>query len=196
MGIEYELKFCATGDAQSALRAAIDGDEIAYNMETTYYDTADGALSAQHRTLRRRQENERSVCTLKLPAAAGAREEFEVDSPDIFSALSELCKLSGLTELSSLTKESLLPICGARFTRIAKTVCLHDCTVEVALDHGVLMGGQQTIPLCEVEFELKEGNRNTAIAYALSLAAQFNLQLEHKSKFRRALALAKGENHG
>lgn len=196
MGIEFELKFRATSQMQNDLRAAIAAEESIYKMETTYYDTSDGALSACHRTLRRRQENERSVCTLKLPAAAGAREEFEVDSPDIFSALPELCKLSGLEELSSLTKETLLPICGARFTRVAKTVRLPDCTVEVAFDEGILSGGKQTIPLCEVEFELKEGNRSTAIAYALSLAAQFDLQQEHKSKFRRALALAKGENHG
>ncbi len=196
MGIEFELKFRATLEALEALRASVEGEENSYAMETTYYDTPDGALSTRHRTLRRRQENERSVCTLKIPAAAGAREEFEVDSPDIFSALPELCKLSGLTELSTFTKETLLPICGARFTRIAKTVCLSGCTVEVALDQGVLLGGGQQLPLCEIEFELKGGDRNIAIAYALSLAARFDLKEEPCSKFRRALALAKGENHG
>lgn len=196
MGIEFELKFRVTPETLEVLRSAVEGTETAYAMETTYYDTPDGALSARHRTLRRRQENARSVCTLKIPAAAGAREEFEVDCPDISSALPELCKLSGLTELSAFTKETLLPICGARFTRIAKTVCLPGCTVEVALDQGVLLGGDQQLPLCEIEFELKDGDRNIAIAYALSLAARFDLKKETYSKFRRALALAKGENHG
>jgi inorganic triphosphatase YgiF len=44
-----------------------------------------------------------------------------------------------------------------------------------------------------VEVELKSGDQNVAISFALALAERFGLKSQEKSKFRRALALAKGE---
>ena len=68
--------------------------------------------------------------------------------------------------------------------------------MELALDQGCLMGGGKEIPLCEVEVELKSGDEAGAVAFARQLARDYGLQPEENSKFRRALALAKGENHG
>ena len=45
----------------------------------------------------------------------------------------------------------------------------------------------------EVEVELKSGTPEMTRNYALHLAARSGLEPEKKSKFRRALALAKGE---
>ena len=84
----------------------------------------------------------------------------------------------------------MIPICGARFLRKAKTVTLPDCTVEIALDKGVLLGGGKEIPLCEVEVELKTGPEGAAVTFAQALAAEFGLQPEQKSKFKRASMLA------
>lgn len=193
MGIEFELKFRATPDQHSAIRGNVPGQEEIVSMETTYYDTPDSALSERRYTLRRRMENNRSVCTLKIPAGDLGRGEFEVESPDIETAIPMLCKLSGLTDLLPLTACGVIPVCGARFTRIAKTLTLEDCTVELALDRGILSGGGKDTPLCEVEVELKSGNRDTACMYAAALAATYGLTPERHSKFRRALALYKGE---
>ena len=193
MGIEFELKFRATPEQQAAIRAKVPGQEEAIAMETTYYDAPDGALSRQHITLRQRMENNRSICTLKIPAGDLGRGEFEVECPDIKTAVPKLCKLSDLTELPALTAGGVVPVCGARFTRIAKTLTLENCTVELALDHGILSGGGKEVPLCEVEVELKSGSRDAACMYAAALAATYGLTPEHQSKFRRALALYKGE---
>ena len=84
-------------------------------------------------------------------------------------------------------------MCGARFTRLAKTVELPGCTVEIALDEGVLLGGGREIPLCELEVELKAGTEAAAMAWARHLAEKFGLRSESQSKFRRASLLAKGE---
>ena len=65
--------------------------------------------------------------------------------------------------------------------------------LELALDRGVLTGGGREIPLCEVEVELKSGSREAVLAFAKELAQRFDLAPETRSKFRRALALAKGE---
>lgn len=187
MAIEFELKFRAAPEILEKLRNTVPGEERPFAMETTYYDTPTGQLQAKHFTLRRRLENQISVCTLKTPAAEG-RNEFEVNAPSMEEALSELCKLSG-EELPS----HIVPICGAKFTRIAKTVALPDATVELALDRGVLSGGGREAPVCEVEVELKSGTPQAAIQYAAQLSMAFGLEPEKYSKFRRALALAKGE---
>lgn len=193
MGIEFELKFRTDPQTLQAMDREIKGEKAVYEMETTYYDTPDGALSRRHYTLRRRQENEKGVCTLKTPADGLGRQEFEVVCPTIQEAIPALCKLSGIEDLPLLLKEGVVPVCGARFTRIARTVTLRDCVVEVALDRGVLIGGDRQEPLCEAEVELKSGSRQGAVLYAMELAAAYGLEQESRSKFYRARALAKGD---
>lgn len=193
MGVEYELKFRATPETLQAIDATSEGQRTVYRMQTTYYDTTDEKLSQRFYTLRCRMENDTAVCTLKAPLEGFGRGEWELPCEDVQKAIPELCKLGGPAELQELTADGVIPICGARFTRIAKTVELQSCTVELALDEGVLMGGGKELPLCEVEVELKSGDPARCDAYARQLAVAFDLEPEKKSKFRRALALYKGE---
>ncbi len=193
MGVEYELKFRAKPEQQALLRAQIDGPETEFDMETTYYDAPDGGLSERFYTLRSRMENQRSVCTLKAPIDEFGRGEWEVDCDCIEDAIEKLCKLGAPEDLKTLVAGGIKEVCGAKFHRIAKTVTLPEGVVELALDRGVLTGGGREVPLCEVEVELKEGTPETTKAFALLLAGLYGLEPEKKSKFRRALALAKGE---
>ena len=192
MGTEYELKFSASADAF----AAIGGywrDYTRITMETTYFDTKDFALSARHITLRRRMENGVSVCTVKTPVGANRRGEWELEENSIDAAIPVLCKLGAPEELLRLTQNGVVAVCGARFTRRAKMIDLPDCTVEIALDEGVLLGGGKELPLREVEVELKSGSETVAESYAKALAKMFGLVPEGKSKYFRARNLAKGE---
>jgi len=194
MGIEFELKYRATPGMLDKLREEFSEDSRSIAMETTYYDTPDGALSALRYTLRRRMENGISVCTLKTPAEAQGRQEYEVLSTSIEDALERLGSQSGI-DLIALTEEGLVPVCGARFTRVAKDISVSNTTVELAMDKGVLIGGGKEVPLYEVEVELKSGSRETAKLYAAQLALRYNLIPEAGSKFRRALALSRGEEN-
>lgn len=196
MGVEFELKFRATPEQQNQIRECVAGAERVISMQTTYYDTPTGALSARRYTLRCRMENDTAVCTLKTPAAGNARNEWEINCESIEKAIPELCKLSDIQELPALLAEGVVPVCGAAFTRIAKNITLPGAEVELALDRGVLTGGEKEMPLCEVEIELKSGSREVAAMYAAQLAVAYGLQQEASSKFRRGLALAKGEHHG
>lgn len=193
MGVEYELKFRATPQILQTIDLATAGESCTYQMQTTYYDTPEGALSQRFYTLRCRQENDTAVCTLKAPADGYGRGEWELECDDIHKAISELCKLGAPQDLITLTSPGVVPICGAKFTRIAKTIELAECTVELALDQGMLTGGRKEHPLCEIEVELKSGKPEYCLAYAQQLALAFGLQPERKSKFRRALALSRGE---
>lgn len=192
MGVELELKYKANEAALQAIEEAFPQPGITLQMHTVYYDTPNGALSARRYTLRKRLENGVSVCTLKTPARQG-RNEWEVACDSIEAAIPELCKLGGPEELLALTAKGVAPICGARFTRVAKVITLADATIELALDRGVLTGGGKEIPLCEAEAELKSGSAEALAAFGRQLAARFSLEAEVKSKFRRALSLAKGD---
>ncbi|MBR2937001.1 MAG: CYTH domain-containing protein [Oscillospiraceae bacterium] len=192
MATEYEWKFQATAQQLAAIAAAFPETGVKISMETTYFDTPTGALSAEHYTLRRRLENGESVCVLKTPAG-NARSEFEVRCEDISQAVAQFPAMGCPADFSRLVQEGIHPICGAKFIRIAKTVCLPEGTLELALDEGVLMGGGREIPLCEVEVELKSGDVRFCDLFARTLAARFGLTREEKSKFRRALALYRGE---
>ena len=192
MGIEYELKFRASEQVQQAILASVPGEDQHFSMQTTYYDTPSGALSARFYTLRRRMENGLSVCTLKAPAQEG-RGEWEVCCDRIEGAIEELCKLGAPADLADLVREGLVVVCGARFQRVARTVVTEDCTLELAIDRGILIGGSSEEDLCEVEVELKSGSADACDRVALELASRFGLEQEARSKFRRALALYKGE---
>lgn len=193
MGIEYEVKFRASGQAQSAIREAYAGAWQTFSMHTTYYDTPSGSLAARRYTLRRRMENDRSVCTLKAPASGYGRGEWELEKDSITDSIDELCKLGAPKDLPVLVSEGLIPVCGAKFRRLAKTLILENATLELALDDGILYGGGRELPLCEVEVELKSGDPDACVAFAKMLSDRFGLQAEDSSKFRRALALYQGE---
>ncbi len=193
MGIEYEAKFRATAQLQQTIRQAYAGEELLYEMHTTYYDTPSAALSERRYTLRRRMENGVSVCTLKAPVSELGRGEWETECDSVEKAVPELCKLGAPENLPALVQEGVIAVCGARFQRIAKTVVLEDGIIELALDQGVLYGGGREIPLCEIEAELKSGDLTVLERFAGDLAERYGLVPEPKSKFRRALALYKGE---
>ena len=193
MAVEYELKFRATPEILEKIDRFAQGETTLYRMRTTYFDTPSGALSRRVYTLRTRQENHLSVCTLKAPIEGCGRGEWELPCDDILAAIPELCKLGAPADLETLTAEGLIPVCGAKFRRIAKTLVLPDCVLELALDEGILLGGGREMPLGEMEVELKSGDAAQAEAYARLLAAKFCLREEPLSKFRRALALARGE---
>ena len=189
---EFELKFRAT-PAQMAHILTDFGGFSPISMETTYYDTPSRALSARRITLRLRLENGISVCTLKTPGEGYARGEWTVEEEEIGKAISELCKLSGIGELSQWVAEGLSPLCGARFLRQCKVLSQPEFQAELALDQGLLLGAGREMALCEVELELLSGSESALVEYAEKLASQYGLVPESDSKFRRALALATGE---
>lgn len=190
MGREFELKFKATEKKQSIILGDFPLNWQTFTMETTYYDTPGRELGRLRWTLRRRYENDRPICTIKTPAPGGGRGEWETECGDILDAIPELCKLGAPPELPYFTRDGLEAVCGARFTRRAALLVLPECTVELALDSGVLYGGSKERKLWEIEVELKEGSEAGAVQFARELAAQYALRPEKKSKYRRALDLA------
>ncbi len=192
MGIEYERKFKLTYPTFLALDEAFGQETREIQMETTYYDSPSGALSSRHYTLRLRLENGKPVCTLKTPAGE-VRNEWETENASMENAIPQLIAQGAPAELQELAKEGLSPICGAKFTRLAKTIPITEGELEMALDYGKLFAGDREAPLCELELELKSGNRKSFDLFVWSVAGEFLLKEETESKFSRAFRLYKGE---
>lgn len=189
MGREFELKFAATRGDHEALRMRF-GTLTPISMETTYYDTPAGDIRRLRWTLRRRMENGISVCALKTPGDGFGHGEWEVYCGNIEDAVPLLLEKGAPAELATFREAGLTASCGARFTRLAGLIDAPACTVELALDEGVLLGGGRELPLCEIEVELKEGSEEAAAAFAMALAQEYGLRPETRSKIARALALA------
>ena len=189
MGREFELKYQATPETIAAIQAKL-GEFTPISMETTYYDTEDLSLRQRKWTLRRRLENEKSVCTVKTPLPDGSRGEWETENADLAAGVRQLCAMGAPKEILDYVNLGVTPFCGAKFTRLAKTIVLPGGCVELALEEGVLLGGGQEKPFSEVEVELKSGGDDLAKAFAGALAKEFNLTEQPKSKLARAMALA------
>lgn len=189
MGREFELKYRASDAALEAVRDAC-GDFSAIQMETTYYDTPDRALKSDRWTLRRRKENDRVVCTLKIPLPDGSRGEWEVLCGTVEEGIPRLIAAGAPETLSELVSGGVEPVCGARFLRLARRVLWEGAVLELALDSGELLGGGKTQPFREIEVELKEGSDRAAEAFGRQLQERFRLTPEPESKFQRAGKLA------
>lgn len=188
MAREFELKFRASVRQMTAIQEEYEGfREI--SMVSTYYDTPNQDLLQRRWTLRCRTENETSVCALKAPCAEGGRCEWETECDDITASIPVLCDLGAPEELKTLTAAGLEAVCGARFVRQAALIELDECTVELALDRGILKGGARINLLGEVEVELKSGSEEAAVAFAKALAVKYGLIPERNSKYIRALDL-------
>lgn len=192
MGREFEKKYRASAGALEAVRERY-GPFTAITMATTYYDTPSRELSRRKWTLRRRQENDRFVCTLKTPLPDGSRGEWETFCDSIEDAASDLIAAGAPEALEALVSGGLEPVCGVRFLRLARQIHWQDASLELALDSGELLGGGRAAPFREIEVELKAGSDQAAADFGAALCRTFHLAEEPESKFQRALKLARQE---
>ncbi len=192
MGREFEMKYRATATQQQAIREAF-GNFHTIQMVTTYFDTPAGDLSERHVTLRLRKENDICVCTMKTPLPDGSRGEWECQAEDLVHGIQKILSLGAPEYLCRMAQGGVVAVCGAKFTRLATEIATRDGLAELAIDSGVLLGGGKELPLCEVELEHKSGSDSATMELAAILATRFGLERETSSKFRRAMALAKGE---
>ncbi len=201
MGIEREWKLAAEDAAElehilsdPALNAMRTEEVRVYEMRTTYFDTPSRHFAERFYTVRRRMENERSVLCVKAPVPGGdgakVRGEWETEGEDMAAALPELVAMGAPADLLEAAKEGLVPVCGAAFRRRAVTLRLPDGSLaELACDLGELRGPTESMPLCEVELELKEGEGAATGALADELCKRFRLRPEPRSKISRAKTL-------
>lgn len=205
MSNEIELKFQINQSdiehLQSYLNQWVYCDEAEFSSQknltnqlkltNTYYDTEDHLLRQNGCGLRiRSTEDGQNKCyeiTVKSKgnSVSGLHERIEINRPLPNDKL----------DLSVLPKESLPdgliqlnPLFTTNFKRQTWLISFANSEIEVALDIGSITSNGQSKPIQEVELEIKQGNKQDLINFAIELS-RFNLQLFSQSKASRGYRL-------
>lgn len=194
-------------------------------LDAIYYDTADRLLQRHGMALRVRREGRRWVQTLKRDTASGS-DELGAASPDAgprnagMTSRSEwewpLAVAGGVprvdrarlrnTPAAALLRAhrragSLLPLFRVRVRRTLWDVTFRSSRIEVVLDRGRIEAGEgrrrATLPVAELELELKQGEAADLPALALRIAGRggdaLALLPATRGKAERGHRLAAGE---
>ena len=214
MSNEIELKFqinnCDIADLQSFLNQWASSDELEFsslsNNQRTfstlslcncYYDTADNYLRNHHCGLRLRvtenNESKQYEMTLKRDSHAIAglheRAEYNVDlsCPQLDLSLFPVGVFPNDCDIEKL-QQNLKPLFTTNFTRQVWLLSFANSEIEVALDIGKITSNGKFKPIQEVELEIKQGNKQDLINFAIELS-RFNLHLFSQSKASRGYRL-------
>lgn len=203
MAKETEIKLrispasLATLPEHPVLAARCVGPWQTRELLNRYYDTDDFALANSQVALRIRRDGEQLIQTLKSKGAsvAGLSERNEFDWPLKSNrlVLSHLDASCWPESLAGLDKKQLKAVFSTDFKRqFAEIRWLRDgvdTVVEVALDQGLVIAGEQQEDICEVELELREGDPAALLELALELAADVALMPCDISKAERGYRL-------
>jgi len=193
--IKYRMPFGMGEDvAEIAGKMAQLSPPQLIEMHSRYYDTPDRFFGVRRWSFRCREENGRSVFTLKtdsrcLAGGLSVRGEWECGAQDADEAAELLIKQGAPEDLKFLKTDSLFQLCGVRFERRVRLVKAELFEAELCIDEGELYSGENTAPLSEVELELKKGSDLAMVKFANAIAGRIGLSPEKKSKFARARAL-------
>jgi inorganic triphosphatase YgiF len=193
--METEIKFLIPEGAQKAVGAhplLQNADSQSSQQEvTTYYDTLAHRFRHAGASLRVREAGGRFVQTLKLRSEndAFSRPEWEWDLPEERPDLSLLRD----TPLKNLAAETVQPIFTSGVTRTVRALRPSSGgLIEVTADVGCLRAGDQTVPLSELELELKGASSAALYETAQALQSTLPLLLGPESKAARGWRLVSG----
>jgi len=205
---EIELKFLGPEDALERLRSVPALRKFARGnrfqnkvLRAVYFDTPDFLLRDQGLILRVREEGGRFVQTVKAARNTNiaARTELNVEVPSgdlVLDAIDDR-KLRRAVKAAS-NWDRLLPLFAVEVRRaqIALTP-KRTVVIEASLDLGTIKAlgpkAGASIPVCELELELKRGDPGELVEAARALTAGLPLTLGTQSKAERGYALIEGE---
>ncbi|MBR0694933.1 CYTH and CHAD domain-containing protein [Bradyrhizobium lablabi] len=200
LGREIELKLLVDADRMADFNAAPIIATNARNkggrrhLKSVYYDTPDRTLKRNGLSLRVRQNGTRFVQTVKAELADDPlrRGEWEANVPSIAPDVELAMPFIPAKLRSDLRRHELEPVFAADIHRHARMVELPSGTIEVAFDQGSLKSGNQSMPVSEIELELKGGNASAIFELALRLADHGSVRPSIRSKSARGFELAAG----
>jgi inorganic triphosphatase YgiF len=170
---------------------AARGTPQCQSLYSIYYDTPGLDLLHAGIALRVRRLSERWIQTLKTAGEerAGLHQRAEWEA-EVATSVPELDKIDHPELRAQLLDKDLQPLFVTEFERTL--VQLHfddDSLVELALDRGEIKSGDISLPLCELELELKSGSPIKLYDLALALLDQVPARIESSSKAERGYRL-------
>jgi len=210
MNNEIELKLNPQGQYLNQLVEHLNKQvqaEPQLMLSNIYFDTPDLALSNARAALRIRHEKkqqaegqsedyaERYEQTLKTRGTSiggiHQRQEWDwsLDNDQLnIDHLSDTGVQEALPEKMDLTEISAL--FATNFQRQVWLVNEGSSAIELVLDQGEIVAGERTVPLLELELELKQGEIADMFAFADRLVQKFPMAMSDISKAERGYRLA------
>ncbi|GAA0850927.1 hypothetical protein GCM10009113_33460 [Marinobacter szutsaonensis] len=196
MAEELEIKLTVTGADQQKVEAWLSNNATAEyvgekSLINRYFDTPAVDLNRQKAALRVRKAGDKYIQTLKTRGefvnGAHRRQEWEwpLPGPDLSLGLLADTPLADRVNLAELEV-----VFETNFQRRIWMIRRNGAEVEVVLDSGRVASGDQSVPLNEVEFELKGGNAEALMSLARELAGQVPVFLNLVSKAEQGYFLA------
>ena len=172
------------------------------HLYNTYFDTTDLALSRQKVAVRERRVDDRQLGELTLLTVKTAgnssgglsqRREWEAPSQAGVFDFERLVDDASLAKTLAVFAVQLVPVFTTDFERLSWRVPVANSEVEVALDRGAILvnrnGRQASVPICELELELKSGDIDALNDLAAQLRATTPLTPTDDSKAARGYQL-------
>jgi inorganic triphosphatase YgiF len=196
---EIELKFLVddSGFKASQQWPVLQGNgrrPPAKRLRTVYFDTAGGDLRRHKMVLRMRAVRRGYVMALKwsggFPGGMFERGEIEVASPHDVPDLALFGPEASAMISGAIEGKSLAAIYATDIKRMTHRVQTETSDIEVAFDSGVIIAGDVSEPVREIELELKAGDVADLYRLGISLAEQFPVRLGALAKSDRGAMLA------
>ncbi len=197
-GVEIELKLLVDPADMPAFQAApvlaehARGPGARRRLRSVYYDTAGGRLRQAGFDLRVRRSGSRFIQTVKSDGIDDPlrRSEWEAPvaglEPDLALALPLLPAKLG----PKLANDPPVPVFATDIRRLVRNVTLPTGRVEVAFDIGQITAGDRSLPVSEIELELKDGSADAVYELGLRLIEQARARPSIRTKAARGFALA------
>lgn len=197
-GSEFELKLLVDPDRLADFN---DAPIIAANarskgtrkhLKSVYYDTPERTLWRNGLSLRVRQSGARFLQTVKAEAGDDPlrRGEWEASVPSLAPDLALAMPFIPEKLRTDLDANRLDAVFTADIRRHQRIVNLPSGAVELAFDQGVLKSGDRSMPVSEIELELKGGSAGAIYELALRLAEHGPVRPSIRSKAARGFELA------
>ncbi len=169
--------------------------EAAHADEVTsvYFDTPKFKLRKKGILLRVRRIGQRRLQTVKAsgPSASIERPEWETeiggDEPDLSAARGTALE----PLLTRKVRAALAPVFATQVRRKTIPVRRRNSTVELGIDEGRIKSNGRSLPIAEIELELKEGETAELFALARGLAKDLPVHPSLISKGERGYVLAR-----
>jgi triphosphatase len=201
---EIELKFGVPESAIAAIERALrrNGGRT-HAIESHYWDSADRRLAQAGVSLRLRKSAGRWEQTVKAAGASPAeRLEETVRRPGRWGAEGPAPDLrlhagtpaeplvAAPARRDSVEPPPLVPVFRSVIKRLALEIEVRGALVEIAFDRGAIHAGDRSLPVCEVEAELKRGDASALVDVARAGIDAHGLWLSTTSKAARGDRLA------
>ncbi|MBV1790627.1 CYTH domain-containing protein [Marinobacterium sp. D7] len=204
MGSETELKLGLLPEYSEEVAALPLLEQLSYakperrTLTNIYYDTPAQDLRRARVALRIRRDGERYIQTLKSAGSGQAglsvRSEWEWERPEPSLDLGQLREYLPPALCDDALLAALQPAFETNFERnlwwLGGESDDGAWQVEVALDRGEIRVGERSMPLYELELELKAGQSDQLFHLALEIARQLPVQVRDASKAQRGYELA------